>query len=243
MGTGMVPAKAGSPKDIVPTLTKDALRRALTVIEGVATGGRVQDLTGGDDQPKRGTFYRWLTTYPELKRAFDTARELSAYSFEEKALELVDTLIGTNDFTGVKVRMYEVAMAQLRWSASRRNPGALGEKATVNTVIPIQINTSLDLGQIGGGTRIVDDNVYTFAANVEVTDAEAEEPGTPLELEPGLEPSGPSPLLDPELTTRVVPDIPRGQLRGPRRPKGHTKSPAAIKRQITLMEKKNGTVG
>lgn len=219
-------------EDVAPTLTGDDLRRALTVMEGVAEGAKLRDLTGGPDQPKKGTFLRWLILYPELKQAFDAAREISAYDLEDKALDMTDNLIGTNDFNGTKVRMYEVAMNQLRWSATRRNPGSFGEKAVAQTVVPIQINTTLDIGQPGGGQAVVEDNIYAFAAKVgvEAEDAEVEE------LEPG---AGVPPPLNP-LTSALKPVIPRGDgnTSPKRRPKGHTKSLAAIKGQITKQRNK-----
>lgn len=224
-------ANAVQKSTVAPSLSGEDLRRALTVVEGIAEGGKVDKLTGGADQPKKGTFYRWLAVYPELKRAFDAAREISAFSFEEEALRLADKLVGDNDFNGTKVRMYEVAMQQLRWSASRRNPHALGDKNTVSVTVPVQINTSLDLGQAGGGAPTPQSSVYEFAAQVQTEAEEAE-----FEPVPDLEFPDPD---DAALTSRFKSDIPRGKgMSTPGRRKGHTKSEAQIKRQITMQKNK-----
>lgn len=210
-------------RDVAGTLSGEDLKRALDIIEGIAEGDKLAALTGGPGQPKRGTFFRWLAIYPELKRAFDAAREISAYGFEDKALDMADDLINPNLFNGTKVRMYEVAMGQLRWSAARRAPTAFGEKATVQTVIPIQINTSMDIGQPGGGTKVIDDNVYSFAAEVRASEPEALPAPTPS-------------LPDIPLTGGLKADIPRGK---PGRPlKGHKKTPAQEKASATHYARK-----
>lgn len=224
-------AKSLEKADVVPTLSADDLRRALTVIEGLAAGDRLSTLTGGPDQPKRGTFYRWVTLYPEIKKAFDAAREISAYSLEDKTLDIAETLISPNDYTGTKVRALEVAMGQLRWSASRRNAGAFGDKGQASMVIPIQINTSLDIGQAGGGRVVLDNNVYDFAHAIDK--------GEPLPEEaPLIEDQPIAPLIS---EPKAV--IPRGDGRSNRRPKGHTKQPASIKRQINQMRRKEAANG
>lgn len=100
--------------------------------------------------PNRTTFQRWVVQYPELARAYAAARELSAHAFEEEALDIARQLSTEGrDFTATKIRAFDVAVGQLRWSASRRNPRTYSERGAVQITVPIQINTSLDLGDGG----------------------------------------------------------------------------------------------
>src|SRR5690606_10820551 len=96
--------------------------RLLKVFEQIAEGKTLIEVLKQPGTPTRTTFYRWVELYPEVKKAYDAARELSAQSFEDEALDLARKLSGENDFTGTKVRALEVAMGQLRWSATRRDP-------------------------------------------------------------------------------------------------------------------------
>jgi hypothetical protein len=140
---------------------------AVKIMEGIAGGMTIGEILKQEGMPSRATFYRWLVVYPELNKSYEAARELSAQSFEEEALDMARTLKGTNDFSGTKVRMYEVAMAQLRWSAARRDPKRYGAKQEASLVVPIQINTTLDMGNGAKtleGTTISPDNIYHIEA-------------------------------------------------------------------------------
>lgn len=125
---------------------------AYRLMEQIASGQTIVTALKEPGMPSRATFYRWISAYPELNKAYEAARELSAQSFEEAALELANELIvRENEFTGVMVRRYEVAMAQLRWSAARRDPKRYGQKQEASLIVPIQINTSLNLNEDGLG--------------------------------------------------------------------------------------------
>lgn len=141
------------------------------VMDRIAGGMSVTEALASPGLPSRPTFYRWLALYPDLRKAYEAARELSAQSFEEELLDMARTLKGDNEFNGTKVRMYEVAMAQLRWSAARRDPKRYGQKQDVGLIVPIQINTTLDLGSgLGGALNLGDkpgalpDDIYKLSA-------------------------------------------------------------------------------
>lgn len=125
-------------------------------MEGIASGKTLTALLKEDGMPPRTTFYRWLTIYPELNKTYEAARELSAQSFEEEALDMARTLKGPNEFSGTKVKMYEVAMAQLRWSAARRDPKRYGQRQEASLIVPIQINTTMDIGGNGSAGLTLD---------------------------------------------------------------------------------------
>lgn len=139
---------------------------ALGICERVAEGETLSAICAEKTPgwPTRSTFQRWVIRYPEVARAYAAAREVSAYSLEEEALDTARELKdkkGRKGMSSTEIRALEVAMNQLRWSASRRNPKVFSERGAISVTVPIQINTSLDLG---GEAGIAD--VYTLKANV-----------------------------------------------------------------------------
>ena len=139
---------------------------ALQICEKIAEGETLLAVCKENDMPHRQTFHRWVVNYPEVSRAYSAARELSAYAMEEEALEL-SRQIRIDPGTSQKVRAFDISMNQLRWSAMRRNPQVFSEKAALQIIVPIQINTSLNLGDEleAGGTRD-HPNIYEIEAKV-----------------------------------------------------------------------------
>jgi len=140
---------------------------ALAIVERIAEGETLSAICApGSGLPARSTFRRWVVRYPELSRAYSAARELSAHSLEEEALDTARQLkdpAGRKKLTPTEVRALDVAMNQLRWSAARRNPRVYSERGAIQVTVPIQINTNLDLG---GGPSVQD--VYELRANVSI---------------------------------------------------------------------------
>ncbi len=140
---------------------------ALQICEFIAEGDTLLSVCRRDGMPCRQTFHRWVVNYPELSRAYSAARELSAYSLEEEALELAD-IIRNEPGSSQRVRAFDISMNQLRWSAIRRNPQAFSEKAALHITVPIQINTGLDLGDTSAAGGTPDHpNIYEIEAQVE----------------------------------------------------------------------------
>jgi len=176
--------------------------KAIEIVERVSLGETVVDITREEGMPSRSTFYRWALIHGELKTAFDAARELSAAAFEEEALGLARSMVimpGSN----TKVRAYDVAMGQLRWSAARRDPARFGDKAQVSVKVPVQIITSLALTPGTVGELPMDQsavsNIYSLSAEVKEP-IEAEFSDVPAEPE---EP--PAPTMPPERTLYTKP--------------------------------------
>lgn len=151
-------------------------------------------------------------------------------------------LRGTNDFDRLKIDQYKVAMAQLRWSASRRDPKNFGERKPDSAGLSITINTSLDMNS-GGIAGPGFDNVFKVSIEVppagaapdpqtDITDAEFEErPVVDYNEDDAMEAFDLPEKAIQHLTTR---NRPLGRPRG----KGKYKSPQAIKAQITRQENK-----
>lgn len=151
---------------------------ALGIVERIAEGETLSAIcVKGSGMPSRQTFHRWVVRYPELSRAYSAARELSAHSLEEEALDTARQLKGPDrkKLTPTEVRALDVAMNQLRWSASRRNPKVYSERGAISITVPIQINTSMDLG---AGGNLAD--VYKVNARVEL-------PQEPEQIDHGAE--------------------------------------------------------
>lgn len=111
------------------------------------------------------TIYRWMTLYPDFKEAVENARQLSAMSMEDKALEVADDLISEDRiWSNNQLRARELALKQWGWSAERRDPGRFGARMAPSTVVPIQINTNIDLGQDGVQKQNLD--VYAVHARI-----------------------------------------------------------------------------
>lgn len=187
--------KPGRPGDV---LSKKRLEEIVRVLEKVAAGDTILKMQarGEVDAPR---FYRTLVEYPDVAKAYGVARELSGYSFEEMALDEASKLVAPNEYTGTKIKAVEVAMGQWRWSAARRNQKEFSGQQGVSLVVPIQINTSLDIGQGGVIKAQLQDNTYEFAAQVAretVVEAEAEEYTETVEEEP-VEGSAKFGLIDP----------------------------------------------
>ncbi len=150
-------------------VTAYAPELAFKIVEHIAEGRTLKDICDNDDgMPARQTFHRWVAATPELRKMYSAAREMSAYAMEEEALDLGRS-IRKNPGTAQRVRAHEVSMNQLRWSAGKRNAGVFSEKAVATLVVPIQINTTLDMG--GEATDSLGTaehpNIYEIEATVE----------------------------------------------------------------------------
>lgn len=223
---------------------------ALKICELVASGETIMDIGGRDDMPSRQTIHRWLSVYPKFFDAMERAKEVSAWSFEEEALGMARVLKNANDFTGTKVQAYNIAMQQLRWSASRRDKARYGQQATVgNTTVPIQINTTLNLGQEGQpAPSDIAQSVYTVEVEVnagnpftegydEDTVEEVIREGEVLDLSANGDEDTAIGFGLPDHEEQQLHNPKPGRPRkSPRKP-GH-KSPAATKRTATMLAKK-----
>ena len=177
---------------------------ALRIVERLAAGDLLRDICADPGMPHWTTFHRWVVLSPPLARAYHAARELSAQAFEEEAIGMARTIKETQK-DGTQVRAFEVAMNQLRWSAARRDPGRFGDKTNVSVRVPIQINTSLNLGEDTVTSTVEYPNIYTLEATV-VEAGNAAVPQDPGET-PLLTPNRarPKPKALPKPLSRVGP--------------------------------------
>lgn len=159
---------------------------ATEVLIRIADGETLASICRRPGMPTRLTIMNWRNKYPDFAAAYRAAKEASAEAFEEKALEKADDLLDENDYTGTKVRAIEVALGQLRWSATRRDPRQYGQTENKQVVVPIQINTSLDIGQEGGAEATKNTgfiNVYEVSVETEADD-NADKPMSSVQVAP-----------------------------------------------------------
>ncbi len=154
---------------------------ALRIVERIANGETLKAICAADgSMPNRSTLHRWVLLYPDLDKAYVSAREVSAHGFEDEAIDLARSINAKTLKSAQDVRAADIAMNQFRWSAQRRNPRDYGERRAGQMVVPIQINTSLDLGQGGVKTETVA-HVYSLSAKVEGEDKEGPKPLVKIE--------------------------------------------------------------
>lgn len=102
----------------------------------------------------------------DLSLVYSKAREMSAFALEEEALGRLRAAVVSGNVPATALRALDMLVQQLRWSAIKRNPNVYSEKAAVNVTVPIQIHTTLDLGEgLSTGTKEYP-NIYEARAEV-----------------------------------------------------------------------------
>ncbi len=137
--------------------------RALKICELIALGHALPDICNRPGFPSQAQFVKWCQLDPAIARMYDTGRRISAYMLEEEALSLARAGAENPGSPGA-LKAREQLIQQLRWAATKRNPGVFSDKAAVTVTVPIQINTSLDLGADPTASAKGIDNVYTLTS-------------------------------------------------------------------------------
>jgi hypothetical protein len=148
------------------------------VIERVANGETLTKVCGEPGMPKPATFRAWITRNPELRKSWEMAKELRAHALFDQALDVTSRLLdgdwGKED--AAMVRALDAAIQTLKWAAGRLSPRDYGERVPPNPVVPIQINTTLQLGQDGAAAPSGETSVYTIKATLPVVEASGQNP-------------------------------------------------------------------
>lgn len=138
---------------------------ALDIVEKIADGELLSKLTAKDAIPltvTKQTFLRWVSSVPELQKAYSAALQLSAHAFEEKAIDKAEK-VALAPGSPQNVSAASLLISQYRWSAARRNPTRYSDKGNTQIVVPVNINTTLDMGS---GHQTVDvevPDIYTIS--------------------------------------------------------------------------------
>lgn len=195
---------------------------AIEICRRVMDGESIVKILKEPGMPVRSTWYNWLLLYPDVLKMYDAAREMSALSLEEEMGDIKDKLLDEQTLVPkAMLDRYHEALVHLRWLAGKRDPRRFGEQKSPTLVVPIQINTSLDMGD-GRGTSIptiTTENVYTLEAQP-----------VPATLPP--EPDDEPPALLPPKPQRLFPDPPSDRPRakpGPKPGKGKHKTAGQLR--------------
>ena len=137
---------------------------ALAICERIAEGETLSSICDSDGMPSVVSFRRWALARKDLFEALAAARTLNAAALFDEALDMARAL-SKEPGTAQKVRAYDVLISQLRWSAGKLDPQRFSDRSAVSFVVPIQILTTLDLGQEGASRRD-ESNVYEIKAEV-----------------------------------------------------------------------------
>lgn len=196
----------------------------LLIAEYIANGVTLRKISQMDGMPSTTTVHRWLMLYPEFSTAYNAAREISAYNLEDEALDLA-RLIRSLPGDSPRVRAFDIAINQLRWSASRRNPRVYSDKAALNITVPIQINTTMDLSE-GPAKALPGDETDPNAVFTITAQLPNPEPTEPIDVPyvpvlPATEAPEPEVVSAPTVVTK------KGDRRG--RPPGPSKSKRQLK--------------
>lgn len=150
-------------------ITKYHPQKALEIITRVSEGETLRSICKPEKgMPSMNTFLRWVSEYPDLRNAFEAAKTLSAYVMEEEAIDMARGAT-QQALSQNALRALTLAIDQLRWSATRRDPKNYSDKGNQAIVVPIHINTSLDMGEEGNaghGTKEFPD-IYALTAKIE----------------------------------------------------------------------------
>ncbi len=149
--------RAGRP----PSVFRPELVAA--IVERIAEGETLSAICRTDGMPTPGTFRKWALARKEVWEVLQAARELKADSLFDEAMDLARE-IRDDPGSAQRVRAYDVSMSHLRWAAGKLNPQRYSDRSQMIFTVPIQINTTLDLGQGAAGTE--DGSVYDLSAKV-----------------------------------------------------------------------------
>lgn len=177
---------------------------AMRVLESIAAGMTRKQIEADPTLPAFVTFVKWTLLDPKLREAWEEARRISALLLEDRALQEAEDITSpkAEEWSGTRMRAAEIAMNQWRWSAARRDRATFGDRNEASLVVPVQINTTLDLGN--GMTRHMPStdavvNPYRVEVEVEEQDSDAfdaeweDQPEPPVAQTPREVPPIPTP--------------------------------------------------
>lgn len=136
---------------------------ALDIISRISMGETLRTICAPDSGfPHPQTFMKWCARVPKLGEAYLMARKLSGVFMEEEALDAARS-IAQSPGTAQKVSAFNTLLGQLRWSAARRDPKQFADNRDTAIVVPIQINTTMDMGK--GMEKVEDSTIYSVTVD------------------------------------------------------------------------------
>jgi hypothetical protein len=130
------------PGPAFTTYTRELGQR---VCEHVANGLWLREIAALPAMPPEDDLLRWFRDENDFRQQFTRAREVSAYSLESEAIELLRKIAKDPKADSLTLKKAEALAVQFRWSAERRNPAEFGYRPGAQSAVQIVINTNLGL--------------------------------------------------------------------------------------------------
>src|SRR5271165_5780241 len=141
-------------------LSRENLLKICTL---VALGGTLRKICAEPGQPTATTFRQAVMADPELREQWEIAKSERPHHLFEEAIDLAREIRDrswakeeTNQVTAARV-----AIEALREAAARLAPREYGQRPASQVIVPVQINTTLDLSA-GKPQRKGSANVYSI---------------------------------------------------------------------------------
>ena len=165
MATALTPPRGADGK-LLPIYDAEVMGR---ICVRIAAGETLNTICKGKDQPTTWTFRNWILHSEQLREMYAQARELKAHSLFDEALDEARA-IKKNPGSAQEVRAADILITHLRWAAGKLNARDYSERSSTKFIVPIQINTTIDLA----GGEVDPDKVYDLTAEVVIDPDEAE---------------------------------------------------------------------
>lgn len=141
------------------------------VIRRVASGDTLRAVCSEEGMPREETFRKWVSTNPELQKMWLQAKEFRSHSMFDRCLDIAAKL--EKDYktlTAPEVAALKTAIETYKHGAARLNPRDYGERVPANPVVPIQIVTTLNLGQEGPAQKLGGEEIWHLKAPTKIID-------------------------------------------------------------------------
>ena len=135
----------------------------------IAAGETLNAICKGKAQPTTWPFRNWILHSEQLREMYAQARELKAHSLFDEALDAARE-IKKNPGSAQQVRAADILITHLRWAAGKLNARDYSERSSTKFIVPIQINTTIDLA----GGEVDPDKGYDLPAEGVIDPDEAE---------------------------------------------------------------------
>ena len=131
------------------------------VIRQVAAGASLRAVCAKEGMPREETFRKWVRENPVLQRKWLEAKEYRSHSLFDHMTDLAQQLEdNAKAVTATEINAIKIAIETYKHAAGRLNPRDYGERVPANPVIPIQIVTTLNLGQQGPAEKLDGNDIW-----------------------------------------------------------------------------------
>lgn len=159
LASGMPINKGGRPP---VKINEELLER---VLDRVSRGETIREIARQPGMPSAPTMHKWLRDDEEAFKSYQLAKEIKSHQLFDEAVELARGLVakpkGLNvTISAQTISATKIAIETLMAAAAKLNPSDYGQRKAGDIIVPIQIVTTMNLGQ-GGQAKPGDTaNIY-----------------------------------------------------------------------------------